>query len=481
MALELSLDEAVATAIESNLGLRVERYEPLIQAEGVTIEEAAFDPVAFANVRFSEEEQDSRNSTSDQRSYTAGVRKRIVTGTELSVSTSLSRNDGTFYSSELGQIVGGNLSENADIALSITQPLLRGFGIEVTRAQLRRAESLDRVTRLQLRQVVLDVLEQVELAYWQVADAHARRQLGESNRELARRLLEETRQRQELGLATRLEVLQAESSLAEREQEIIAAEQLLSERTDALFATLGNLDEQADVHLRIAVATLPRDTSPLPGFAGVWRTALSNNPDAAIQEERIEQSRIETLIARDATRPQLDVTLSGGYKGLSDESGSDAYNEALDRDGHEWGLQVAFNYPFGRRASKAGLRQAEYRREQAEWQLVEVKQQLLQATRSAWRDLHVARRQVEAAQSVVRLQEATFEQERGEFEEGLSTIRDVLETQRDLDAARTSLLDAHYSRIAAEIRLEREQGLLLERHQLEWSAVAPEAFNTLTE
>lgn len=474
---ELTLDEAISTAIESNLGLQVERYEPLIQAEEVTIEEAAFDPVAFANMRYSEESQESRNSTSDQRSYTAGVRKRIITGTEVSLSTSLSRNDGTFYSSELGQVVGGNLSENADIALSITQPLLQGFGIDVTRAQLRRAESLDRATRLQLRQVVLDVLAETELAYWQVADADARRRLGESNRELARRLLEEIQERRSLGLATELEVLQAEANLAQREQEIIAADQLLSERIDALLALLGNLREVEDVDPRVDVALLPRIDSALPEFSDVWRTALARNPDTAIQEELIEQRRLEVLLARDATRPQLDLTLSGGYNGLSNESGTDAYEEALARDGHEWGLQIAFNYPFGRRASRAGLRQAEYRIEQAEWQLIAIKQNLLQETRSAWRDLDVARRQVDAARTVVRLQEATFEQERGEYEEGLSTIRDVLETQRDLDQARTSLLDALYNAIAAEVRLERQQGLLLERHQLEWTAIAPESFN----
>src|SRR5690606_1910943 len=151
--------------------------------------------------------------------------------------------DGTFYNPDLGQVVGGNLSQNADISLSVTQPLLRGFGIDVTLADLRRAEALDRATRLELQRALLDVLRDTELAYWGVADAFARRRLGDSNRELARQLLEETEQRADLGLATRLELLQAESNLATREQEIIAAEQLLSERTDTLAALLGGLQE----------------------------------------------------------------------------------------------------------------------------------------------------------------------------------------------------------------------------------------------
>lgn len=475
---QLSLDEAIATALEANLGLRIERLAPLIQREGVIIEEAAFDSTLFADARIQTTAQDARETTSERRTYVAGVRKRIATGADITASTSLARSEnsgGTFVDPDTGLLIGGSGRRDADISLSITQPLLRGFGMEVTLAQLRRAESLDRATRLQLQSVVLDVLRDTELAYWGMADAVARRRLGDSNRELARQLLEETRERAELGVATRLEMLQAEANLATREQEIIAAEQLLSERTDALLMVMGALNPEVALDQRLAVSLLPEGVPGVPEFSGVWRTTLARNPDTAVQEEFILRSELEILSARDVNRPQLDVTLSGGYNGLSDESGSEAYRRALEREGHEWGAGVAFNYPFGRRASRAGLRQAEYRREQAELALIELKQNLLRETRSAWRALDVARRQLNASDLTVRLQEATYEQERGRYEEGLSTTRDVLEAQRDLDNARVALLDARFNALAAEIRLERQQGLLLERHQIDWSAVAPEA------
>ncbi len=473
-ASELALDEAIAHALQSNLGLRVERINPWIQAEAVTAEEAVFDPLIFGNARYRSSEQDFTGTTSDQRSYSAGVRKRIVTGAEVVASTSLTRNDGTTFSPDLGQVVGGNLSQNADFSLSITQPLLRGFGVNATLAELRRAESLDRATRLHLQRVIMDTLRDIELAYWGVADARSRRELRESSRELALQLVEETRQRSELGLATRLELLQAEANLAAREQEIIAAEQLLSDRSDHLISLMGILEEHFEINQRLEVTELPTQAPRLPDFPDVWRTALVYNPETAIQDELILRRDLDTLSARDAMRPQLDVTLSGGYRGLSDESGRDAYSNALERDGHEWGAQVSFSYPFGRRASRAGLRQAEYRREQAEWERIRIKQQLLQDTRSAWRDLQVARRQLDASEITVRLQEASYEQERSRYEEGLSTTRAVLEAQRDLDAARTSMIDARFAALAAEIQLDRHQGLLLERHGLEWSLIAPE-------
>jgi len=469
----LSLDEAVSTAIESNLGLRVERLNARIGEAGVAIAEAAFDPYLFGTARY-QSTTEASGEESDQRAYSAGVSKRVVTGAEVTAATSLSRNEGTRYSPDLNQFVGGTASRDADISLSVTQPLLRGFGIDVTMAELRRAESLDRATRLELQRVILDILRDTELAYWSVADAFARRQLRESSRELAQQLLEETRERAELGLATRLEVLQAEANLATREQEIIAAEQLLAERTDALLALLGGLDDQRAIDQLVEVARVPDSPVRIPEFSHVWRTTLLRNPETAIQEELILRSELETLSARDAHRPQFDVTVSGGYSGLSEESGSEAYREALRRNGYDWGGRIAFNYPFGRHASRAALRQAEYRREQAELALIDLKQTLLQATRTAWRDLDVARRQLNAAAITVRLQEATYEQERSRYEEGLATTRDVLEAQRDLDTARASLLDARYNALAAEIRLERQQGLLLERHQLEWAAIAPE-------
>lgn len=464
----------MSTALERNLGLAVDRYNPAIEAQNVITAESEFDVNVFANVRYNQSEQEAQNTTSDSRSYSAGVSKRIRTGAEITAQTTLGRNDGSYYDEQQARPVGGQLRETASLSLSVTQPLLRGFGTEVTLADLRRARFASDAARLRLRAGILDLLVEVEQGYWQVADADARLQFRQSNLELARRLVEEVRERNNLGLATDLEVLQAEANLAQREQEILDAERLVSERTDALFATLGELENNSAIDREVGVANIPEIPERLPAFDAVWSGALRNSLETAAQEAVIEQRSLDLLLAKNATRPQLDVTLSGGYSGISDDadaSGRDAYERAFDREGEEWGVALTFNYPFGARADYARKRQAEYRQRQAEGELAVLKQNLLRDTRAAWRNLEVARKQVEASRTTVRLQEATFEQERGRYEEGISTVRDILEIQADLDNARIGLLDAQYQAILAEVRLERLEGTLLDRHGLTWPAL----------
>lgn len=472
----LTLRQAIEYALAQNLGLRIQSLEPEIAEEAVIGQEAAFDPSLFTRANLAQSELEwetldgtSRQTISDSRSYSLGVTKRIVTGTQVTARASHSRSDGSSFNSDLNQLVGGGLSERASLSLELTQPLLRDFGRDVNLAPLRRAESQARAADLQTRSSIFSVLQQTELAYWRLADAYQRRDLRLSNRELAEKLLEEARERQDLGLATRIDTLQAEANLAQRQEQIIRAEQAIRDAIDTLLSTIGTLDEGLALDLQLAVDVLPASTNSIREFDFVMETALQRNFDTNIQGELLQQLEQQRILARNEERPQVDVSVSGSYNGLSPLSFSDSFSQAFDRRGDDWGLSLSLNLPWGARAARSNLRQTLHRIDQAEVRLAEIKQDLLRSIRSTYRDLSSSREQLSAAQLVVELQEATYEQERGKYDEGLSTLRILLETQRDLDQSKLSLLDAKLAAIESEINLARVEGTLLERYGLDWN------------
>ncbi len=480
-AQELSLRTAIDRALAENLGLRIQTLSPDIAQEAVLAQEATFDPSLFSQANLSQSDLDREDSdgvthqnTSDSRSYAIGVTKRIKTGAQITASANHSRSDGSSFNSELGQLVGGSLSERASLSLEFTQPLLRDFGSDVNLAPVRRAESQARVADLRTRNSVLDLLQRIENAYWQLSDAHQRRNLRQSNLELSQKLLEEARERERLGLATKIETLQAESNLAQRKEQIIRADQAIQEATDNLLSVMGVLDDSLELAPELNVSQLPVSETPVPSFQATLDKAIERNFDSDIQEEVLEQLEQERILARNSKRPQVDLTVSSSYNGLSPKSGTDAFNEAFDRRGDDWGLRLSFNLPWGARSAKSNLRQTLYRIDQEELRLAEIKQDLLRSVRSAWRALDTSRQQRSAAQLVVALQEATYEQETSKYEEGLSTLRILLEAQRDLDQANLSLLDARLATVQAEITLARVEGTLLERHGIEWNDTLPE-------
>jgi len=469
----LTLEGAIDEALTRNLGLRIERLETVVSSAAVEEADAAFDTTLTASARLGERDVDSQVTRSDNRSYTAGARKRIrLTNAAVQVQTRLNRIAGSSYDSEFGGVVGGTLRETADFTVAVTQPLMRGFGRDIAEAPLESARAGDRATQLQLRDTALALIENTETAYWELATAEARLEVRQSNRRLAESLLEEMRERENLGLATRLDVIQAEANLAQREDDILVAEQGVREAVDALLVYLGRLDAGSSLDATaIAVEALPSPPTQLPTLNEVWQSALFSDPMIAAQAERITQQSINRRLAADERRPQLDLTLSGGFSGLSDEDAVEAYELAGQRDGTEWGVQFQFSIPLGQRAARASLRSADARMAQAEWTLAQMKQNLLREVRTAHREFETRQKRLRSAELVLRLQEETFEQERTKLDEGLSTLRDVLEIQADLDDARLALLDARAATILAELRMERLRGTLLERHGLTWPQV----------
>lgn len=472
----LSLRSAIDQALAENLGLRIQSFDPEIAEQAVLSQEAAFDPTIFSRASISQSDLDredangdSRQTTSDSRSYSLGVTKRVTSGGQLTTSVNQSRSDGSSFNPELGQLVGGSLSARASLSLEFTQPLLRDFGRDVNLAPVRRAESQARVADLRTRNSVLNLLQEIETDYWQLADSYQRHQLRLSNLELSEKQLEEAKERERLGLATKIETLQAEANLAQRKEQIIRAEQAIRQATDRLLATMGKLDSESAIAPEIAVSELPTSTSEIRPFPAVLDTALELNFDADIQEEVLHQLEQQRILSQNQQRPQVDLTVSSSYNGVSPYSSRDSFDEAIDRRGDDWGLRLSFNLPWGNRSAKSSLRQTLFRIDQEELRLAEVRQDLLRSVRSAWRDLNTSRQQLSAAELVVALQEATYEQEQGKYDEGLSTFRTLLEAQRDLDNAKVSLLDAKLSAVLSEITLARVEGTLLTRHNIEWN------------
>tara|TARA_B110000438_G_scaffold46610_1_gene46782 strand:+ start:3365 stop:4873 length:1509 start_codon:yes stop_codon:yes gene_type:complete len=467
----LTLADAIDEALVNNLSLRIDRYDPLIAEDDVVIESASFDPVLNADISLGQSEDDDFLTTNDSRSYSAGVSKRLaLTNATLSARTNLRRNDGSSYNEDFDQVVGGQLIATSGITVGVTQPLLRDFGAKVATADLNKARASQRIARLQLRDGTLELLESVELAYWSLAEANARRLLTDTNRELAERLLEETREREELGLLTALDVIQAEANLAQRIEDILVAQQSVDESKDRLLRLLGRMDYALALSVDIDVAELPLITNETPELASVWRDAMGSDYTSLRQQEVVTQREIDRIVARNARKPELDLSLSATVGGRSEQDAEDAYDRLLDDEREAWSVEFSFNYPLGQRAARAGWRNADRRLDQAELQLLEIRQDLLQEVRSAWRELDTRKQRLRAAELVLRLQEQTFEQERVKLDEGLSTLRDVLEIRTDLDDAQLSLLSARSAAIQAEVSLERIRGSLLERHGLSWNA-----------
>jgi outer membrane protein TolC len=473
-ASELSLRSAVVTALEHNLDLRVSTYTPANALDSVVVQEAQFDPTFYTSASLSERQSAAASSSldsasipeSETRGLEAGVTQSFSTGASVTLDSSISR-------SASNNNAARNPDYSSDVGVSITQPLLKDAWSTVNLAPLARAKVTAERSLFILRSDVLDLLLETELAYWNLAYARESRELALSSLELAQNLLDENRERERLGLVTRLEVLQAEAELSGQQEAIIEAERDIEDAEDALRRAMGqanfleNLSEDA-----LVVADLPEVVEPLRPMQRVVQDTVTYDVDAKAQELQIELERIDRILAQDETRPDLDLSAGLTYLGRDDQ-GSAAYRGAYEASGYNWNLGLKLSMPWGFREARAEARQAERNLEQAKLQLYNIKQEKALAARNAWRSAQASLKRIEVARATMLLNQEAFEQERARYGSGLVPYRSVLEAQRDYDAAKSNYLSSLIETLRARARLSRVDGTLLSRNGFDWDEISP--------
>src|SRR3972149_3414952 len=107
----------------------------------------------------------STNAVSKNKDTNAagGTRQQLPTGADYEVRYGTNRND---TNTSFLQVL--NPAYTNDLTLTLTQPLLKNFGVDVNRTAIKIAQNDREISGDRLRQRVMDVITQVQTAYWEL-------------------------------------------------------------------------------------------------------------------------------------------------------------------------------------------------------------------------------------------------------------------------------------------------------------------------
>jgi len=462
---DIPLEGALYEAIDHNLTLRINAYQTYLREQDRDAAASKFDTSLFGSVDLTHQVQDWTASRSDSNSARLGVTKSFSTGTSVTLQSNYIKNDGSRFDTTLNQEIGGNLSYNSGITLSVRQALLQGFGKSANMASVWKAEAAVSIAQLEYKNDILDAVNQTEKAYWQVAFQNAVLNLSRSSVELAENLLKETEERAELGLATKLDVLQARANLASRQESFIESQRAVKDAEDELLVAMGRLNPDYE-ESNIVVSIMPDLGDYTPTLNAIWSGALQNDLNLVMQQTTIESLGYDKIIAKDRNKSELDMVVSGSSAGYSGETGERSFWGAFEKEGYDWEVGLELNIPIGKRSTKAYLNQINATIEREHVRLDQIEQSLFMNVRQAWRTYNVGLEKLEASRVTLELQREAFDQEQAKYSEGLAVFRDVQEAQEMLDRARISELNAWVAALRALSDLSRLDGSLLERHHI---------------
>lgn len=442
----LSLSDAIRRALAQNIDLEGERRNPEIRQSEVIIEEAKFDSDLRFELNGGRTVRPSASAVdagflfagkvspieSTTLRYNLGLEQRLMTGTRYQLSWDMTRQGGPLT------VFDPNFASS--LSMTVTQPLLKGFGSSVNRTELILSQNNLAASLEALQGKAMEIVAKVEESYWDLVFQRRSYQVEQEKRRAAQELLAMNQAKVEQGLIAPVEVLVAEAAVADREEDILSAEKRVRDAEDQLRQAMNlpspslvwetpiiPMDEPtvapSDIHLREAIETALGERRDLRRT----RFELQN------REQRVRQMSNQTL-------PALDLKGTAGLAGLGT-----GYRDDLDRltsgDFYNWEAGVLFTMPLGNRAARAAFYKEKIEAEKAAMNLKKLEQDVILQLREAVRRVETDQKRISTTAKSRALAEKKLEIETERLRLGLATTQNVLEFQKDLaDAHRRELM-----------------------------------------
>jgi outer membrane protein TolC len=369
------------------------------------------------------------------------------------------------YSSTAGQGVLLPF-ENASGALgvSIRQPLLKNLWIDSTRLNIQLSRKQIKASELELRQEIMSVATQVEVAYYDLFQARQNVNVQELAVALAQRHVTDSEKRVAAGRQARFEKNQAEAQVSSSKASLLAAQGAAASREFRLKGLLSdNFGDWEDVHIALSTSLLAPERAFNVGETVTRGLAL--RPDFLRAKVQLEREGLTLKYARNQLYPQVDLVASYGRRGTGLGFG-DAWTEI--KGGEKWGYTVGgvLTIPLGNRSARESYGVRKAAQEQSLLRFKKLEQDIIIQIRDSVQQAQIAFARVDATKQARTAAEAALQAEQKRFENGQSTSFVLLQVQNALTQARVAELGALAGYNVALAQLALQEGTTLERHNV---------------
>lgn len=502
----ISLEEAIESALQHNFDIQVERYNPEIARYNLGLAYGGYDPVASLVGQHSYNQSpggiDAQGRTyfgneSESDSFRAGV-SGLLPWTGLNYSLAGNASDSVVTSpgvtlvnpATVTPILATNINNPSEVfilgyetnytqvssrvtredslaqagAMTLSQPLLKNFWIDPTRANIQVAKNRIKFTESALRFQFMVTIYNVEQAYYNLIRARENVKTSETALQLAERLLWENRKKVEVGQLAPLDEKQAESEAASRRADLLTTQRLLDTQENT-FKGLITDDYRKWHQVRVIPAENLVAVPQVIDLQRSWDIALQKRPDLVQARLDVQRADISLRLYKNQLLPSLDVIGQYGYAGRGQEFAG-AFGNLQTQDNPFWYYGAQVSYPIGSRTARNNYKISKAQKEQNQLVLKQKEQTVMIEVDDAVKLVQTSFERVEATRQARLFAEAALDAEQKKLENGKSTSFFVLQYQRDVTTARYQEIGALADYNIAMAQLAFQEGASLERHKL---------------
>ena len=478
----LSVNDVIRMALANNIDIGVSRFQPMISEYAITQAYQRFDPrLTFSgtvnrNTTASASQLDGADTNSILTGrYSVGYIHELDFGSNYSVTFSVNRSSTNSTFSTI------NPSYRGTLQYSYTQPLLNGFGRLVNTSQIKIAQTNLEISEVAFERQVMDLVAEASNSYWDLVYAGEDIRVQEAALGLAQRTLRDNRTRVEIGTLAPIDLVQAESVVATRQESLIVARFSRIRLEDSIKSMISRVADPALVLLSLnPIGDVRNRNDEILPVEEAIQLALINRPEMRETELTLQNNDLNLRVARNALLPSLSLTTtytqngiggtefirSGGLGGQTTTVLPGGIGGAFsDIFGFDFtGYSVGFNLqiPLSNKSAQARLTQLTVQQRQTESRRAAMAQAIAMEVRNAYNQIEMNRARIVAAQAAREFAERRLDAEQRKFILGASEIRFVLDEQQNVTQSQTTEIRALVDYVKAVVAYDGAIGRTLE-------------------
>ena len=197
------------------------------------------------------------------------------------------------------------------LTLTYTQPLLSGFGFAVNRRGINQAKNSLEVQDWVFKQQVMTTVASVVSLYWNLVSFSEQVKVAEEALAASQKLYEDNKKQVEIGTLAQIAIVQAEAEVASREQDLTVAQTNVLQQETILKNVLSKNGIASPSVADARIVPLDRirvpEVEPMEPQQDLIAKAMQDRPELPQSRLNIENARLSILGDRSNLLPQLNA------------------------------------------------------------------------------------------------------------------------------------------------------------------------------
>lgn len=444
---ELTLNDVIILGLENNRTIKNQYLERIVQRQDLIVAEDKFNPNFTPNlsINWSDITQGNLTTITNGLVLSAGVVIKIPTGGELNMGWVGQRQQQNYQGS------GGSDRDvlRQNLELTFKQPLLRGAGQRVNRADIEIARITETINLLDLKSTLIDKTTEIIISYRRVLQAQEEVKIDLQALENAKKTVENTQFLIDAGRIAKAELITVQSQVADQEIALLSSRNNLRQRRLDLLELL-DIDEDVNIiasqNLEIQPPTLDIDR--------IRQSILEHQPSYLKAKLNLENAKTQLISAENKRRWNIDFETTVTHQPAPN---------IIDNK-TELSAGLTFSKALGDRSIERDFQRSRVNVLKLENDLKETIQNVNTEVTKNLQDIELNFKKVELSRQATKLAELQLSNEMEKIKLGFQGRRllDLVDFQSKLNEAQNNELNAKIDYLNALTKLDKSLGITLD-------------------